>query len=251
MRTRFLRYRIDRYSVGVGAAIAALQCFLFFTGSNSVVLLCVLLVAMRWTHIVEHNHVHLPFFISRWLSELFGWVLMSSTGLAPELYRIHHVDIHHRFENGPEDWTSPFVYGDDPSVPPRAIGCARYVLVFPIRGWSKSVSLILRKRGTSEYAAWIRSSAVMCTLLVAGSIWDPRALLCWYIVPWVVYFFAAGLANWRHHDPDVHDAERPVTNDATGPLSGALGFNIGYHSAHHWYPDAHWSELPNRIASRY
>lgn len=248
-RIKFLRHRIDIYPISIAVIVSAGQLSLYLMHSQSLIWFVALMVALRWSHLIEHNHVHMSMFHSARLSEFFGWVLGCSTGLPLEMYRVHHVETHHQYENGPEDWTSPFEYGDGTSSLPRPMTFSRYVLSFPLRGWTNSLRILWRRKGTEQYNAWLRSLAILVLFGGALTLGDSRSFLIWYVTPWIAYSFGAGAANWRHHDSEDPLSMSPGTNDNFGLFSRRLGFNIGYHSAHHLYPDTHWSELPQRVTA--
>jgi fatty acid desaturase len=106
---RILRYRIDIVSLMLALAILGVQLAAFFLRLPWFMAIP-LIVLTRWTHLVEHNHSHLPISWSRTLDEVFGWVLFLSGGVPLEAYRVFHVQTHHRYANRAADWTSPFAY---------------------------------------------------------------------------------------------------------------------------------------------
>jgi fatty acid desaturase len=61
---------------------------------------------------------------------------------------------------------------------------------------------------------------------------------------WVAVAVVSADANRKHHDGYL-EADHPTeyANDSFTPLHTTLGFNIGYHTAHHRRPNAHWSKL--------
>jgi fatty acid desaturase len=59
-------------------------------------------------------------------------------------------------------------------------------------------------------------------------------------------------SNYLQHAHARGDSEFAHSRNFLGGVN-QLGFNVGYHSAHHHDPDRHWSELPElhaRIAHR-
>lgn len=53
---------------------------------DAISLLAVILL-MRWAHLVEHNHAHVPIFHRYWLNEALGW-LMFLNGGAPQSHQL-------------------------------------------------------------------------------------------------------------------------------------------------------------------
>ena len=241
---RLLRYRIDRVSLIAALAITAWQFYVYFTSPNIGGLLA-LLVALRWLHIIEHNHVHSMMFVGRRLNDLIGGVMSIGTGVPVELYRIHHVETHHAFENGPQDWTSPFSFSSA-QRPDRPVNVVKYVVTFGVRGWSRSLPIALRRAlGTDNRVLPSLVLFIACSALLLAR--DPQAFVAAYAVPWLLYSFAAGWANWRHHDGCDFEGATQSANVDTRLFSRALGFNIGYHSMHHIYPELHWSLLREKF----
>jgi fatty acid desaturase len=53
------------------------------------------------------------------------------------------------------------------------------------------------------------------------------------------------VSNWLQHNGCSYESASTSANVNLGLFSRTVAFNIGYHSAHHARPAAHWSKLPD------
>ncbi|HVF74016.1 MAG TPA: fatty acid desaturase [Acidimicrobiales bacterium] len=233
------RRRADAAVVAVGCGVLLLQLSLYLSGAH-VGWLALILFAGRWAHLAEHNQAHKSVFDGRVCSNLFEMVLTLSTAVPVDLYRAHHVETHHRYDNGPGDWTSPFAY-KGARFPDRPVHFVVYVATFPGRAWRRGVPIVWSKR--ERQTIFLGSVAVLAIFAVALATYRTAEFVIFFLVPWVLLWLGTAVANWLHHDGRSFE-EGDIANDNYGFLNRWIAFNIGYHSAHHRYPSAHWSALP-------
>ncbi len=254
-RKGLLRYNIDVLSilavfVAVGSQLAG-----YLLGWSALTLIPIIL-AVRQLHLVEHNHVHLPIFWWRPLNEGFGWLCYLSNGAPLEFYEECHANNHHRytqrFDGEQRDWSSTFGF-EGTRYPDRPVGRWYYALTFFALTWLHCWIEVLRRPGSR-----LARRALVSTVVVGGAtaflIWrDPQAWLIFFGVPWAVVYLFMGLNNYGHH----HECAMTTPYDSSiNDLRfsyRAVGFNIGYHVAHHIKPTMHWSQLPGfnaRIADK-
>jgi fatty acid desaturase len=157
------------------------------------------------------------------------------------LYRHIHLDIHHRYEHGPEDWTGPFSYAGT-VYPDRPVALWRYLAVFTVRGWRRGIPPVWHDAKT-------RRDLLVCTVPIVASgavlgVLDPVGTALFVGFPWVATSVFLPLSNWLQHDGCTFDCAATVGTLNRGLFSQGIGFNIGFHAAHHARPAAHWSKLP-------
>jgi len=63
------------------------------------------------------------------------------------------------------------------------------------------------------------------------------------VIPWIVTYWHLAKANWLQHVNCDYDSLYTTAMNDFNIDSRKLGFNIGYHTAHHWFPGLHWSLL--------
>lgn len=205
------------------------------------------LVTARWAHLVLHVHAHSDIARTAFARRLVEAGLTIATAMPPPIYRVHHVDTHHQFNNSPEDWTGPFAF-PGARFPDRPVAMWRYVVTFAPRAWIRATPIALR-RNDQTCRETLALLAILVVVILAAAINDPTAATLVLLVPWVTLFIGAAVANWRHHDSCTYDDACSSANSSHRMWSGSVAFNIGYHAAHHRFPAAHWSELP-RLAAR-
>lgn len=242
-----LRNRADRSSITCLLASAAGQMAWLATGK--LVFLVPMIVALRWTALVQHNHSHLSLFRRGPANRLVDLALGPVTGMPMELYREAHERTHHRHLGTPQDWTQPTQVHGGVALQERPLSHHRYLYVFlpraGVQGWrSIRQDLGQTKRLLAEVAVF---GALVLLPVLAGT---PSRLLP-LALQWVVVAVLSAHANYGHHDGYLEaDRRKDHANDNYNLRHTSLGFNIGYHTAHHRRPNAHWSKLPDLWAKQ-
>lgn len=242
-----LRYRADRSSLGCVIASATGQVAWLATGNAAFLLL--MFAALRWTALVQHNQSHVIMFRPRWANRLLELTVSTVTGTPMELYREGHARTHHPHAGTAGDWTQPTQLRDGQAVQGQPLSLWRYLFVFAPRGWFVGCSAVRKVPAQMRrLVAEVSAMAVVAALpVLMGS---PVRLLP-IVLQWVLVAAFSASANYKHHDGYL-GADRPTdfANDTSSLLHTSLGFNIGYHNAHHGRPNAHWTKLPDLEAKR-
>ncbi len=240
-----LRYRSDLSSLA--CALASVSFQLAWLATGKLLFLVPMVVALRWTALVQHNHSHVTMFRRPLPNRLLDLALGTVTGMPMELYREAHGRTHHRHTGTPLDWTQPTELEGRVAVQTRPLKRWRYWYVFVVRGWrlgwqGVGQDTALAGRLAAEGAAMI---LVLSVALAAGA---PLRLLA-VVGLWAVVAGVSADANYKHHRGYLTAEDRTsFANDTFSLLHATLGFNIGYHSTHHGRPGAHWSKLPGLSA---
>jgi beta-carotene hydroxylase len=246
-----LRYRVDALSVASVVFIVGLQ-IAGVVMNWPWYLAAVFVVLVRQVDLVEHNHSHVPIFHRDALNELLGWMCFLSNGVPLEFYEVHHVRNHHRFNQkfdaGGQDWSS--LYGfTSTHFPDKPVGLAYYVLTFPVITTCHCLLTILRAPGSKMSWRFVRSTVVVSLCSAALLFIHPWKFLLFFLLPWTVVVFAMGRNNYSHHLGCAMTNPYDSANVNLRMYSRLLGFNIGYHVAHHLRPGLHWSLLPTYHAT--
>ena len=201
------------------------------------VALSVLTMPTLWA--IKHNAIHRPVFLDRRVDRGFLALLGVLTGTASTWTKIVHCEIHHRYNNGPDDWTS---IEQAPGFRWRPLRFAAYPFVVARR------LLAERRRHLADKPA-LRRRVLAETLLTAGVtavavVIAPWATL-WYVAVPIVFgqWFLIAMNYLQHAGGTVGDPFEHTVND-TGRVFNRLLLNLGFHAAHHRDPSRHWSELP-------
>jgi len=84
---------------------------------------------------------------------------------------------------------------------------------------------------------------VVGTAMTAFAIHDVFNFFFFYVIPWIVTYVYAAMANWSDHMNCEFSSVYTTSINDLNLDSRKWSFNIGYHTAHHWYPSLHWSLL--------
>ncbi len=241
-KSGFLRYSADWLSVAVVLGAITLQLGAYF--ADAAWYWCIPAgLAMRSLHLVEHNHAHLSLFRQRWLNEPIGWLMFLSCGCPLDMYREQHVRVHHVHNEGPEDWTSPYSYGGarERNEP---VSYWYYLSSYALIAWAQCFASVLAnpksRHARQFWLSWVLVVGVSAALCYR----DPTSFAVFFGAVWLTCYLFLPVTNWEHHVGC--DTSTPLTaaNNDLRTICTRLGFNIGYHGAHTWYPGLHWSKLP-------
>ena len=238
---RWLRYRADRWSVAIAVGCVAAHFGSFASGT--LWLWPLALAAVRWAHLVQHNHAHLPIFRSNFLNELLGFALGTIILVPLELHRYQHVQVHHTHEHTPEDWTGPFAL-ERAQYPNRPISKLLYLATYIPVGFAAAARHFFARRNTRAGRRFWLQLAGMAVVSVLLCLYNPLVFLVYFPLSWIVSWVGASANNWGHHVDCPMDSVFTGSNTDLRLLCRGPGLNIGYHAAHHWHPTLHWSLLP-------
>jgi len=242
---RLFRYPIDIIPVATVALAAGFQLGAVLFDLPTIAMLLVL-VGCRQTALIQHNHAHLRIFYNRTLNEVFGDVTAFTIGAPLVFYEVHHVMNHHRHyrdHSGRQDWSSPYAFVGA-SYPTTPVHRGYYILTFPLVSNLECVLFLLRRPGSALLWRFGRTAALLTVVVGLLASYNPQGTLAFVLLPWLIVAFGLGANSYDGH---VHCAlERPETaaRSCGGFHCRGLGYNIGYHIAHHMQPSLHWSRLP-------
>ena len=242
LQSPLLKRRVDAILLVTLACFMVVQAMCYF---RLFPLLAVipLIVFARWAHLVLHSHSHSPIFVRPAYNAGLDVALTVATGMPPALYKAHHVDTHHRYNNSPNDWTGPFSFKGS-SFPDRPVHPVVYVASFLPRAWVGACRHVVRYSTREELARLLTCVASLVVITAGALVYDWQTGLIVVVLPWLLLFWGAAIANWRHHEGCSYSDSLTSANTSIGFFSRSAGFNIGYHAAHHVNPGLHWSELP-------
>ena len=243
---RLFRYPIDAVSVLFVVLALGVQLTAFAFGWPWYSFFLILML-LRQVNLVEHNHSHLRIFCQRFLNELLGWICFLSNGVPLEFYEIHHVRNHHafnqKFDESEQDWSSLYGFSGT-RFPDRPVGRAYYTLSFPVITICHCLLEIVRAPGSRMFWRYLRSAGLITAASAVLIAIDPWRFLLFFFLPWTVVTFALGINSYDHHCGCELSNPYNSANVRLRLLHRFLGFNIGYHVAHHIRPALHWSRVP-------
>jgi len=191
--------------------------------------------------IVHHNHIHLGIWRSKTWNQITAYALSVLTGVPTAMMLNGHVKNHHVHHHGPDDITRTYRFGGDHN---HAIG----YLLHPFQAFAVLMPMFWqqfhqdwpnRTRFANDLLGQLVAIFATWGILLAIN-WQTFLLLV--LLPQLFGLHWLLGANYLQH---AHCDDQSPTNYArnfTGPINW-LWLNIGYHTAHHDHPKAHWSKL--------
>lgn len=180
---------------------------------------------------VLHQHVHYPLTTSSRLNRVLDILMSCVTGMSAYNWRQHHLLRHHKKDDAWSgdaflagkrySWLGSIVYSVYPLVEALVKGA--------IGG--KTAPFNFRAAFFEQMAI----VAIMTTLIVR----TPE-FYSWYY--FLVYFFTAKTDYDNHVGCDESDFG--FSNNTVNPIYNEVRNNFGYHTAHLYFPGAHWTKLP-------
>jgi len=188
---------------------------------------------------VMHQHVHCRLTTSKSVNKVIDMLLGCVTGMSASNWRQHHIVRHHMHD---ESWSRPFKWELEKATFARAAsyslryGCVMLVLPVQEAFWK---GLVKRERHPLDFVAALGEHAFICGLMIVLVCLQP-----WFYGPYylLVYFFTA-MADYENH-VGCDETEHGFSKNCTNALYNRVRDNFGYHTAHHYFPDAHWTRLP-------
>ncbi len=191
------------------------------------------------TNFLLHQHVHLRLSTSRTLNGILDIMMSMTTGMSAYNWRQHHVLRHHR---GNDDWEQPYQWeAQQYSWWGALIYSLRKTFImylYPL-GESFFKGIILNhKRPIIYRAAFLEQ--IFIFLIMASFIMTEPLFYGWYY--FLVYFFTS-MADYENH-VGCNKSPYGFSNNNTNHCYNWVRNNFGYHTAHHFFPKAHWTCLP-------
>lgn len=230
-------------------AVLALQLWLFFTIDQiGYLALAGFLMLFPYTTCgaVCHNHHHVNTFTVAWMNRLLECMMFWQTGTSPLSWTLHHNIGHHQLyldqSQDPANWReadgrlmSRFKYDvwNALKIYPEIcrIGEQHPVLYARFRRW-----------------LWLASAPVLVFL----ALW-PLKTLIFFLLP-MAFMLVLLLDNtWFQHSGLSTESHFVASRNILNRFYNLSSLNLGYHTAHHYLPGMHWSQLPElhaRIAQQ-
>jgi fatty acid desaturase len=193
-------------------------------------------------HVFVHEALHTS--DRRPLPRVLNFLLTLVGGVPFDGYRLHHHN-HHRFVNGPDDFSRTWRMTPEG---PAAYGLLRYALGWPVFAIRAGRRLRSQTPAGPEEKAFRRiapQKAVLAAfvLLLGVFSWKWAAL---YVAMIYLGWALVSVRNYRQHPPELRSEIPSVTNSWVNRLL----FNHGLHDEHHREPSKAWHELQPAGAER-
>jgi fatty acid desaturase len=184
----------------------------------------------------NHHHQHVSTFTSPLPNRLLELMYALQTGVSANAWVLHHSLGHHvNYLDQTKD-ESRWMRADGARMGEWEYGLVTTLTAYP-RAW----------RVGAGYPRQRRVFLVMGLLTLATM----AGLVAWRPLPGLVLFvglplfllFGTAFATWAHHSNRGTESHFVASNNILQPFYNALTGNLGYHTAHHYKPGVHWSQL--------
>ncbi|MDH5178702.1 MAG: fatty acid desaturase [Gammaproteobacteria bacterium] len=245
-----LHYKSDWFNVVRALSAPLIFLFPWYYGlpvGHEIPMIILLWLLLNDINHVLHLHVHHPFTRSPTINLFLDLCMGLVTGMTAGSWRIHHIFGHHHFD---PDRPNPWEMGTEREM-------RRYTILSALSYSLRVIPLLFFKPMLAAWrngvlhnittplnyrAAFLEQIALI--LSVALLVWIKPELFFMYLLPWyLLVYFVTCYTDYLNH----FACEKERFNSANNSLNrwyNKLGCNFGYHTAHHYKPAAHWSQLP-------
>jgi beta-carotene hydroxylase len=238
---RFIRYKQDIWAILLVLTLISSQLALFFLVDNIYMILAAvasLIVLQGSAAAVNHNHQHLPIFMSHRLNRLFEVALFFNTGCGPWAWVLHHTIGHHMHYLDSNEDTCSWKRKDGTTM-----STAEYTIINTFKVYPEIFRV--GKKHPKVFKKFKMGLVVCLAILAALVAASPLKALIIFIVPMIIQLFLLVYATESHHRGlDTQDHLQATRNDTT-KLNNWYAWNLGFHTAHHIKCGLHWSKLPS------
>lgn len=226
-----------------------------------VIAICILRIWMYWTVpiawyfnivinsflilliiVIKHNQVHQAVFQSRSLNRLYIHVLNFLSGSTAASMKIIHIVNHHEEINRESDWACTKEYEERNPFLSFLRYCWESISTFN----QEKKKWVNQHKESSLAKELKQENILMLSIYLVLLILDWRTTIVVFILPTILSQFILISTNFFQHAYCDPASEVNSSRNFTGDIFNWFFFNVGFHTVHHLYPEAHWSELPER-----
>ena len=232
------RFKQDIIPVFIILTISALDFYLFFTLDNLLILFIYFTLMIIPRGLIcswNHHHQHSSVFKNKTLNRILEVFYALHTGATTNVWVLHHNLGHHRYYMDQEKDQSKWKKKDG-----SAMGYWRYSLEVTLTSYTRAWEV--GNKHKQQQKDFLKYGILTLLILSFLTILNPINALFLFIIPMVLSLFLTAQATFKHHvgldTKDKYAASYTDMNSFWNLLTG----NLGYHTAHHVKPNAHWSE---------
>lgn len=189
---------------------------------------------------IQHLHTHRKMFTSPVLNRITEILLALPGGVSYPVMKYINVHLHHRHDNGEGDPTS--TKGKENGWPAVWYWISYGYITHKetIRGLFATDAKPTWKRLRRQY---IEDNLLMLVFATAFFIYDPKGMVLFYLIPYIIVSINIGYFAWLTHAP-ARDGKYNGSINNTNNWMNLFIHNQGYHSLHHIKPSIHWTAIP-------
>ena len=234
------RHAADRIPVAIITLLFAVDLLIYAAVDNAWLLFAWTVIGVMpkahvcaWNHHHQHTAVFESVILNRALELMYGL----QTGATSQTWMLHHTIGHHRNYLDQDKDESRWI--DDHG---EAMGVVEYTLRTGITAYPRAWVVSRKYPKLRRTFVWMLLLTVACVgALVAAR---PLPGLFVFVLPMVISLFLTTWATHSHHTGNSTQSHHVASNNIVHRGYNLLTGNLGYHTAHHYKPGLHWSELP-------
>jgi len=188
---------------------------------------------------VSHNQCHCKTFKSPLLNCIYEIPLYLQSGVSPYGWTIHHVVSHHRHYLDQDKDPSSWLRADGNTMSRWEYMIHNSLHMYP------EILKISSHYPDLKQKFWIMFiiSNIFLLFLIT---YNPVNAFIFFVIPMVLQVLNLIDATYPHHSNIHSQDEYSASRNNLNKLFNILTWNLGYHTAHHIWPELHWSLLPAR-----
>ncbi len=244
----FLRYTEDRINF-LRALISPIVFLYPFWGElpaqYEIASMLFIWLLLHDTNHLLHIHTHLPFTKNKYLNIFLDISMGVVTGMTASNWRIQHKYGHHCSNVGDYCLGRPWEMEKFSLKGAIWYSLRSIIPIFfkPLR--ESFVKGVKENRTLPLNYRWAFTEQFLFILFfIYLTSWKPL-LTIEYMLPWyLLVYFVTRYTDYLNHFGCTHN-EYEIANNCLNKFDNLVCNNFGYHTAHHLYPNAHWSKLPD------
>jgi hypothetical protein len=191
-----------------------------------------------------HFTSHRPPFNKRHraLNHVIPWLIGPFFGQTPNSYFAHHMGMHHREENLPDDLSSTMRFRRN-----RLDHWLRYYLRFMVFGLPELCLYFLKSKRYKLFGRVVLGEGLYWCLTLLGLWFLPAPTLVVFTIPLLLIRTLMMMGNWTQHAFVCQERPEDPYRASITSINTRYNrrcFNDGYHILHHVNPRCHWTEHP-------
>ena len=241
MKNKILPYKQDLYTIFC-------MCFCTFMLLYPVFYELPLYLFIPWiivsslvnfiVNLICHNHGHVPTFGLKPLNIFFDFWLSFNRGATAIFIKIIHNINHHKYEGSHEDWFSPENEGTGPKRKRPFV----YIRT-TVKRFREGAKAYYDQMGKSFNLQKNLENILVIALVIFVLYKKWWAFFLFLLIPWYFGNMFLVLTNLIFHKGTNPSDRFNLSYNYLSPVENLFFLNGGYHTAHHFRPNAHWSEL--------
>lgn len=238
--SNIFRNKKDIIPVNIILLISIIDIFLFFYIESPVLLISYFLIMIIPKGLIcswNHHHQHTSVFKGKKLNRILEVFYALHTGAVTNVWVLHHNLGHHRHYLNQELDQSRWKKKCGSTM-----GYWRYSLEITLTAYYRA--WLVGNKHKKQQKEFLKYGLITALIVLILTLYNPLNSLFLFILPMIISLFLTSQATYKHHTGlDTEDKYAASYTDIS-LFWNVLTGNLGYHTAHHVKPNAHWSDLP-------